>query len=176
MSVYSTYKQELSVLNNGIHPSELHGLLVGYLCAVKASSEKGQRQALYSDWLGGSVPDRLLDLLEAAQAQVLEDLDEYADFGFRVLLPDDESALADRAEALGLWCSGFLSGYGGSGRLSGGLSENVEEALADLGRIAAMSDEVPEGEENEADLTEIEEFVRISTLLIFAETGDAGAH
>ena len=33
-----------------------------------------------------------------------------------------------------------------------------------------MTDEVPEGEENEEDLAELEEFVRISVLLIFAES------
>jgi uncharacterized protein YgfB (UPF0149 family) len=39
-----------------------------------------------------------------------------------------------------------------------------------------MSEEVTEGEENESDLTEIVEFIRISTLLIFAETESKGTH
>ena len=176
MSVFSIFQQELSSSGNGMHPSELHGLLVGYLCAAKASTEKDQRRSLYSEWLGGTVSENLMGLLEAAQVQVLDDLDEYADFGFRLLIPDDEASIASRAEAIGLWCSGFLSGYGGSGRVGAELPENVTEALQDLGRIAAMSDEIPEGEENEADLTEIEEFVRISTLLVFAETDSTGAH
>ena len=52
----------------------------------------------------------------------------------------------------------------------------MSEALNDLARVAAMTDEVPEGEENESDLNEILEFVRISTLLVFAETDSARAH
>ena len=52
----------------------------------------------------------------------------------------------------------------------------MEDALADLARVAAMTDEVPEGEENESDLNEILEFVRISTLLIFAASDSAKAH
>ena len=47
--------------------------------------------------------------------------------------------------------------------------------MRDLASIAAMTDDVPEGEENEADLMEIVEFVRVSTLLIFAETGSSSA-
>ena len=93
------------------------------------------------------------------------------------MIPGDDESITDRAEAVSLWCSGFLSGFGESGRqLDADDVSDVKEALQDIGRIAAMSEEVPEGEENESDLTEIVEFIRISTLLVFAETGSKGAH
>ena len=102
----------------------------------------------------------------------LESLGEFSDFDFSLIIPSDDESIAERVEAVSLWCSGFLSGYGESGRqLSSDDASDVKEALLDLSRIASMSGEVPEGEENESDLTEIVEFVRISTLLIFAATG-----
>jgi len=93
------------------------------------------------------------------------------------VMPGDDEGITERAAAVFLWCSGFLSGFGESGRqLDADDASDVKEALQDMGRIAAMSEEVTEGEENESDLTEIVEFIRIITLLIFAETESKGAH
>ena len=67
--------------------------------------------------------------------------------------------------------------FGETGRqLDVNEKSDVHEAMKDLASIAAMTDAVPEGEENEGDLMEIIEFVRVSTLLIFAETKTSGAH
>ena len=93
------------------------------------------------------------------------------------MIPADDEGITERAESVSLWCSGFLSGFGESGRqLDAADASDVKEALQDIGRIAVMSEEVTEGEENESDLTEIVEFIRISTLLIFAETESKGTH
>jgi len=53
------------------------------------------------------------------------------------------------------------------------LSDDVIEAFADFSRIAGLTETVPDGEENESDLMEICEYVRISVLLIFTECGGA---
>lgn len=150
---------------------------MGYLCAVKNQSQKDGRLAVYSGWVEGSVPDALAALLEDAFNQGLDNLEEFSDFDFALLLPDDDAPISERAMAIGLWCSGFLSGFGETGRqLDVNDKSDVHEAMRDLASIAAMTDDVPEGEENEADLMEIVEFVRVSTLLIFAETNSPGAH
>jgi uncharacterized protein YgfB (UPF0149 family) len=123
------------------------------------------------------VPTSLVNMLEEAYKQSLESLGEYADFDFILMIPADDEGITERAESVSLWCSGFLSGFGESGRqLDAADASDVKEALQDMGRIAAMSEEVTEGEENESDLTEIVEFIRISTLLIFAETESKGIH
>jgi hypothetical protein len=57
-----------------------------------------------------------------------------------------------------------LSGFGAA-KSSG----DVMEALSDFERIASLRETVEESEENESDLFEIIEFVRVSVLLIFAE-------
>ena len=178
MSAFGNLQDELSVHGINIHPSELHGQLVGYLCAVKDTTALAQRQALYQAWLGSTPPDGLLKLLEASVAETGESLGDFTDFEFRLLRPDDEAPLSERALAIASWCGGFISGFGEAGRqdLEGEAQANVREALTDLGRIAAMTDEVPEGEDNEADLIEIEEFVRVSALLIYSEINARGAH
>ena len=177
MNVFDHFRDELSRASVDLHPSELHGMLVGYLCAVKDSSGPGQRKSLFEAWIGCQVPTSLVNMLEEAYKQSLDSLGEYADFDFTLMIPGDDEGITERAESVSLWCGGFLSGFGEAGRhLDPGGASDVKEALQDMGRIAAMSEEVTEGEENEADLTEIVEFIRISTLLIFAETESKGIH
>ena len=177
MSLFSSFKDELSVHGIDLHPSELHGMLVGYLCAVKQDSQVDQRTALYQQWIGSTIPPGLSTLLEEEATQVLENLDEFADFDFQLLIPPDDAPIGERAGAIASWCGGFLSGLGESGRSTGAETDRtVQEVLQDLGRIAAMTDEVPEGEDNESDLTQIEEFVRVGALLVFAEGVGGSTH
>ncbi len=165
---------ELTSLGADLHPSELHGMLIGYLCASKDSTPQ-HRSALYRAWLGDTTSEKVSEMLERAYTSAEEALDEYSDFDFRLLLPDDEQKINDRVQSLAFWCAGFLSGFGEAGRAPV-MEGDVAEAFEDLARIAALSEEVPESEENEVDLAEIEEYVRISALLIFAETGSSPAH
>ncbi|MFT7218735.1 MAG: hypothetical protein ACI8Z1_000346 [Candidatus Azotimanducaceae bacterium] len=174
MTSYQKLQDELSKHSADVHPSELHGQLIGYVCALQNGSNVGRRSALYDTWLDGGVSDALKALLEAEFVHALDNLGEYSDFEFSLMIPDDEEPIADRAESVGLWCSGFLSGFGESGRSIEG--DDLTEAMRDLAQIAAMNEEVPEGEENEADLNEIVEFVRIGVLLIFAGLKPSGPH
>ena len=175
MNVFEHFRDELSRASVDLHPSELHGMLVCYLCAVKDSAGPGQRRSLFEAWMDGQAPASVVNMLEEAFTQSLDSLGEYADFDFTLMIPGDDEGITERAESVFLWCSGFLSGFGESGRqLDADDASDVKEALQDMGRIAAMSEQVTEGEENESDLTEIVEFIRISTLLIFAEQNQKG--
>ena len=174
---YRQLETALHDLGTDSHPSEIHGMLVGHLCAA-ARPSKGQRQALYESWLGAGLPDELVKLLDGAWTKAEAALDEFADFDFRLLIPDDDEAISVRMRALAHWCSGFISGLGeasgsASNNMNSNINKEVTEALQDMSNIAAFSDEVPSGEENESDFMEIEEFVRVSTLLIYAEMDDA---
>lgn len=172
MPVFKHFQDQLTSYGIDLHPSELHGLLMGYLCAVKKQSKRDGRVSVYRSWMDDELPAEMVDLLEEAFNEGLENLEEFSDFDFKLLLPDDDASIGERAAGVGLWCSGFLSGFGETGRqLDVNEKSDVHEAMRDLASIAAMTDDVPEGEENEADLMEIVEFVRVSTLLIFAETG-----
>jgi uncharacterized protein len=177
MNVFEHLRDELSRASVDLHPAELHGMLVGYLCAVKDSSGPSQRRSLFEAWMGCQAPASLVNMLEECHKQSRDSLGEYADFDFTLMIPGDDEVITERVESVSLWCSGFLSGFGESGRqLDADDASDVKEALQDMGRIAAMSKEVTEGEDNESDLTEIVEFIRISALLIFAETESKGTH
>jgi len=112
MSAYTSFSNELATHSIDVDASELHGLMVGYLCAVKDKSEPQQRSALYAQWTGGATPESLQTMLEAAFAHTLDNLGAYSDFEFALLIPDDDNPIDQRVKCVSLWCSGFLSGSG----------------------------------------------------------------
>lgn len=160
---YSKLAVDMSRLGMDQHASELHGLVSGYVCGGG-----GENVAVLLDWLGYDADGQGRDIIE----RLLEDariLLADPDFGFQPLLPEDKADLADRSQAVGRWAAGFISGLGASGGLGEDqLEGEVKEVLSDMHRISAMTDDVPDTEENEADLTEIVEYVRVSALLVFA--------
>ena len=163
--------QILSAHNTEIGAPEFHGLMTGYLC-TNINSTADVRLGLYQDWLQAGVDTSEIDILEKLYDDTRGSLGEFSDFAFRVLAPNDDMSITTRSLALSLWCSGFLSGFGSAGRYDeASLGEDVTEALTDFSKIAGMAEDVPDGEENEVDLMEISEYVRISVLLIFTECG-----
>ncbi len=165
--------QFLSAYDTEIGAPEFHGLMTGYLCA-NTSSTAEVRLGLYQDWLEARVDLGEIDVLEKLYVDTRQSLDELSDFNFRVLAPYDDMPIAERSLALSRWCSGFLSGFGSAGRYDeGSLGGDVAEALTDFSKIATMAKEMPENEENEVDLLEILEYVRISVLLMYTECSDS---
>ena len=108
----------------------------------------------------------LIGLYQLTQQQF-----EASDFGFELLLPDDDQMLAQRAEALGSWCSGFLSGFGlATGKRGEKLSAEAQDGLRDLAQIAQIAaDSDVDSDEDEADLMEVQEYVRMAAMLMFNE-------
>ena len=97
------------------------------------------------------------------------------DADFEPLLPDDESPLALRADALSQWCQGFLYGLG-SGTTSdpGKVSVEAGEIIRDFTEITHVGvDADEENEENEVAFAEVVEFVRVGVQLLFAELAPA---
>lgn len=138
--------------------------------------DTGARLAALSECLTvdlGEEAGPALDELFEASAEGLAD----EELGFRLLVPDDRTAVSARTKAVSAWCSGFLAGFGLSGRYRDEeLSDDLKEVFADLGRIAAFAEDVPEDDENEADLLEIGEYVKMSALLVFTECANKQLH
>src|SRR5688572_9664353 len=125
---------QLHALAVGMDASELHGSLCGYLSG-------GGEAPGRADWIARMLadpeavtvaPDSALDHMFTATAELLD----APDFGFEMLLPDDDAPVAERGEALLGWCRGFLGGFGLSAGSDPPLSEESRDALTDLGRIA----------------------------------------
>lgn len=100
------------------------------------------------------------------------------DLVFEALLPDDDAPLEEQAQALALWCHGFLGGMGatapGIGRDRGGEDTAIGEILGDFAEIsrAGLSDEEAAGRDQpDFALAEIHEYVRVSVQIVFEELG-----
>ncbi|WP_339891756.1 UPF0149 family protein [Neptuniibacter pectenicola] len=157
-----------------VSPSELHGLISGHLAAgarlqptmlLQTACELLDIEALSHE----SSKVTLVNLYSAS-CEALESLD----LDFEMLLPDDENEISQRADALGRWCQSFLSGFGLYGKhTDASLSSEAKETLTDLGQIAQISIELEELDENESDLMEVQEYVRMAVLMLFTECNKA---
>jgi len=157
-----------------LSPAELHGLLSGQVAAgarfdpsslLIRIGELLDLEPFKRDATRTGVMQLYLATLQQLQAP---------DFSFELVLPDDDQPLAVRADALGVWCSGFLSGFGLQERKgSQGLSIEGQETLRDLAQIVQITTAADaDAEEDENDLMEVQEYVRMAALLVFSECNE----
>lgn len=157
----------LGTLNS---PSELHGLLCGKLA--------GGAQLTEISWLLEAV--EFLDFIVAPDESVrialsklyhttLEQLQ--GTFGLKLMLPDDDTLLGERASALSEWCHGFLSGFGSVDHQGAReLSEEAAEMLQDLANIVQIQVDDEESDSSaEADYMEVTEYVRVVVTSLYTE-------
>jgi hypothetical protein len=157
----------LGTLNS---PSELHGLLCGKLA--------GGAQLTEISWLLDAV--EFLDFIAAPDEQVRHALSRLfhstnsqlqGEFNLKLMLPDDDNLLSERARALSEWCHGFLSGFGSvdhQGKRE--ISEEAEEMLQDLASIVQIQVDDEEDEPSaEADYMEVTEYVRVVVSSLYFE-------
>lgn len=157
----------LGTLNS---PSELHGLLCGKLAGGAQLTEIG--------WLLDAV--EFLDFVSAPDEQVRHALSRLfhstnnqlqGEFNLKLMLPDDDNLLSERARALSEWCHGFLSGFGSvdhQGKRD--ISEEAEEMLQDLANIVQIQVDDEEDEPSaEADYMEVTEYVRVVVSSLYFE-------
>ncbi len=161
----------LEQLQSDYTAEECHGILTGLFCA------RGKLEQ--EEWLAFIAPDadrndllvtESLAVLEALHAETLALLND-SNLGFQPLLPADDVPLAQRVRALGLWCDGFILGLSEGGiaepaKLPGDSGEVIEDLL-EIARIDSY--DLSDDEEDEAAITELEEFVRTAVLLINEE-------
>ncbi len=145
--------------------AQAHGLLAGLLCADPGiQCGTWLERALGQASLPGLAGDALLARLHEETRRQLDDFD----FSFTLLLPDDEYALDERADALGEWCQGFLLGlgYGSKGQ---DWPDECAEVLQDFVEITRLDPEVS-GEEDELAYAELAEYVRAGVQVIRARS------
>ena len=169
-SNYAQIQRLMSECRAVTEPAEAHGSLAGALCATDGYGVE--------DWLAeilpeGTVPEEtavlsLRGLYEATRAALTD-----TQMQFDLLMPDDDEPIELRAEALTLWCNGFVYGLGSGGapdpeRLPG----DAGEIVRDLAHIMRAGVDEREGvEANELALAELVEFVRVGVQVVFEELG-----
>jgi uncharacterized protein YgfB (UPF0149 family) len=172
-ATYDEFERVLRDARAVPEPAEAHGTLAGALCS--------SRDYGLIEWLHEILPDDSPDE-DALKSSVLQNVyntmvstlaGNEADFA--PLLPDDESPLSERADALSLWCQGFLYGLG-SGPASDPAKVSTEagEIIRDLTEITHVGVEAEEqNEENEVAFAEVVEFVRVGVQILFVEFAPA---
>lgn len=153
-------------------PSEVHGLMTGFI-GTGSSIDEGQILHLVLAHLemDGSVSSEFKTVILDIYAGIGQQL-ATEEFEFELLLPDDDiDDLYSRLDALSAWCQGFLVGFGtGSGGLNEAeFSDEFQEAIRDIVEVANVEKEVEEEEEAELAYSEICEYIRVASMLIYAE-------
>jgi len=153
--------------------AECHGVACGLLVRRPGSDATALLQLLAMleivEQPGDALREALVELHDATAAQLRDEM-----MGLVIWLPEDDSSLEDRTDALAQWCNGFLAGLGAGGENRfDTLSPEAGEALADLQEIA-LAEVTSEGgrpgdgarEDEERAFAEIVEYVRIAVLIL----------
>ena len=162
---WSEVHAAIDTLGLAMTPAELHGAISGWFAGGGADTPDWLARVLADDSLPPVPRDNVLDAVRAASLAQLGD----RDFSFELLLPGADASLTERSGALFDWCRGFLGGFGLAAGASPPLSEESNEALADIARLAAATAQDEGDEEDEDALAEIEEFVRVAALLLHGD-------
>lgn len=157
------------------HPSELHGSLTGQLAAGERLSPEAWL-ALAGDHLATEQVAEyqqedagLRRFLMTAYERALQSL-QAPDMSFQLLLPDEDHAISERLRALSAWVRGFLEGMA----LSGGSQlrnapDDIRELIRDFVAISQVEPQEEGSDEDERQLLEIVEFVRVGVLTVYTE-------
>jgi uncharacterized protein YgfB (UPF0149 family) len=165
MPTYRELNQALSKTTLKFHPSQVHGLICGILCGNPKSSAAWEELVT-----GGEDSAKTHTILQGLFDASGKQLDEFL-FEFQLVLPPDADDLPARAEALTLWCQGFLTGLKlAQVQIIDREPGEMTEAINDLIEIAKMNyEEVVASEEDEAAYIELVEYVRMAVILIYQD-------
>lgn len=163
------YAEISAALNNTalkLHASQVHGLICGILSG-NPNTAPGWEQLVTGDDDGEPATHELLQSIYSASAK---QLDEFL-FELQMVLPDDAEPLQARAEALTLWCQGFLTGLKAAQvPIVGRKPSEMTEAIDDIIEIAKMNyEQVVATEEDESAYVELVEYVRMAVILIYQD-------
>jgi len=169
-ALYESVESALSLMECDIGPAECHGILCGMLCGTR-----GFNSSLWLDHTTGYAEHVSFHELGSGHALtcLLEETIngfESEDFSLRVLLPDEDESVETRAQALGAWCRGFLSGFGLTEQSDlHELSDDSKGYLRDLQEIGRIEPQVGDSADEEFSLMELCEYARMGALLLREE-------
>ncbi len=172
-NIFQEYAQAERLLEQNevmASPAELHGILCGFLCGGIAATGKQwltEFNALIND--GIPVPAAVRGWLEEVFLATQEALAQQA--GLELLLPDEDSPLDERLQAISEWAQAFLAGFAVLQQDLGKASDELQEMIGDLSNISQLDDEFDEDEDNETSYFVLYEHVKLGVMLAFEEFG-----
>jgi uncharacterized protein YgfB (UPF0149 family) len=170
---YCRFEETLAGVADECSAAQWHGLLCGLLCAGGPIDTQAWIDCAAA-FSGKSpvLPAETGVVLETVFERTLRQFGESRDgMEFDLFLPDEESSLGSRAEALKLWCEGFLYGLSAGG-LTGTvrLLPDSNEFLRDLAEFCKLGDiEDATTDGDEFYLQELIEYTRAGVLLLYDE-------
>ena len=156
--------------------AEVHGVLCGLFCTIggltpeywfdQSLNETSAAESMSIDALSNESRSLLTELFNATNAQLNGE-----DFSFEPFLPPDEAGIFARVEAVGHWCQGYLLGLSQGGLTDpAGLPGDLPEIVQDMIEISrADSYELDDDMDNEKDLMQLVEFIRVGVQLFMDE-------
>ncbi len=151
-------------------PAEMQGFLCGVLCNGKTVSTEAWVEAAtgFMD-IESSAAEDVVGALEALLDMTRSALQDDS-YGLKLMLPNDETTLCKRTEALAVWVQGFLHGVATAGAtLEAILDDDGDDILRDLTQIAQLEEGSEDSEANESFLFELVEFVRMAVFTIHSQ-------
>ena len=150
-----------------IHPSEVHGTIIGALSNHLKSGQKPDLGKLLLNEENAVKGKAFGDLLHELYRENADTLFEGGE-KFELMLADDEQALDTRTESLALWCRGYMLGLLYNDAFSiDQLSENGAEIARDILAISEAESGTADDTEEDWALAELEEYVKVGVQLIF---------
>lgn len=166
---YAELKDTLASIGFAEEAAEYHGTLCGALC-VRQPEEIDVLSLLEEGATAPAADAQTQTALKRLCQQALVSLQDDG-MSFAPLLPDDDTALAPRVQALADWCEGFLFGLASRPGLDlNACSEDAREIIRDFTQFTQAS--VGEGEEVEIEegaYAELVEYIRVGAQLIYME-------
>jgi uncharacterized protein len=165
---FKDFEDVLATAGSLADAAEAHGSLCGALCSMSPYKMQDWVNEILPD--GAALSDESAAMIERVFAATSTSFGEQG-MEFQPLLPDDESPLNGRANALALWCTGFLYGLG-TGHISDleALNGDVGEIVRDFTEISrASGDDADADESNEQAYAELVEFIRVAAQVVFEE-------
>lgn len=160
------FSSKINELNLPITASTLHGIVCGYICLNASQSGENYLRACLQQATNKSQHDTtttLFSIFTISQQQI-----NHIDFGFELMLPDDDSPLSERAYHFSNWCRGFIEGINKAGFEESILSEEETiDAVQHIEEFANLDYEnLSVSEEDEKALMEVIEYTRMAVLRI----------
>lgn len=168
---YNSLSDLLGKAEADLVAAESHGVLCGMICAA-GSVELGSwlnqvfEELDLNNLLIKEASQKLVGLFNDTQTQLH---DSQADF--HLMLPEDETSLAQRTEALADWCQGFTYGLATGGlKKDRELPQDTAELIRDMVEIARAGHDLAEDADGEEEAyMQLYEYVRMGVLLINEE-------
>jgi uncharacterized protein len=173
MPEFTHLQKLLNSMNSDVGACELHGVISGLICAGTPE--------VSVDWITGFFEAWPVDDLLAQEAREIIGQLYYAsrhhitqnEFTFMPLLPEDDQSIVERAKGLSEWCDGFMYGLALAGVTENGLTGEVKEAIQDLSHFTQLDyGELETGEATEMAYVELQEFLKVVTLMMWEELAD----